>query len=108
MKTRYAFAVSPPGHGFDCHRTWESLLLGNIPIVRRSALDELYDGLPVVIVDDFSEITGEALQRWHREYCHLFDAPTTRERLTNKFWIERMRTRVAKEMAERPDHRARA
>lgn len=106
LKTRYAFAVSPPGNGLDCHRTWESLLLGNIPIVKRSPLDALYDGLPVAIVDDFSEITAEALGRWHKEYRFLFEAPQVQQRLTNRFWIERIRTHLRDAMAERPDGRA--
>ena len=33
---RFAFEVSPQGNGVDSHRTWEALLLGTIPIVRRS------------------------------------------------------------------------
>jgi tRNA U38,U39,U40 pseudouridine synthase TruA len=28
----FAFVISPPGHGLDCHRTWEALALGCIPI----------------------------------------------------------------------------
>src|SRR3990167_2803914 len=33
------FVLSPHGHGMDCHRTWEALLVGSYPIVRRSSLD---------------------------------------------------------------------
>ena len=33
----YAFVISPPGHGLDCHRTWEALALGCIPITLASA-----------------------------------------------------------------------
>ena len=29
----HRFVLSPPGHGLDCHRTWEAILLGAIPIV---------------------------------------------------------------------------
>lgn len=90
-KTRYAFVVSPHGHGLDCHRTWESLALGNIPIVKRSPLDPIYDGLPVVVVDDWNEITGDALQRWHAELASAFLEPGVRERLSNNYWISRMR-----------------
>ena len=97
-KTRYAFVVSPHGHGLDCHRTWESLLLGNIPIVKRSSLDELYEGLPVVIVDDFSEISADALARWHREFRNLFGLVEVQERLANRFWIDRMRRAVGDSM----------
>lgn len=62
----YAFEVSPRGNGLDCFRTWEALLLGTIPIVRRSTLDPLFDDedLPVARVDSWEEITPEALARW--------------------------------------------
>ena len=32
----YKFALSPEGNGIDCHRTWECLYLGVIPIVKKS------------------------------------------------------------------------
>ena len=35
---RYAFAISPIGKGLDCHRTWESLILGQIVIVQTTLL----------------------------------------------------------------------
>lgn len=95
-KTRYAFVASPHGHGLDCHRTWESLALGNIPIVKRSSLDGLYDGLPVVIVSDWNEITTDNLQRWHATHHAAFLGPEVQERLTNRYWIARMR-RITRE-----------
>ena len=97
-KTRYAFVVSPHGNGLDCHRTWESLVLGNIVIVKRSSLDPLYEGLPVVIVDDWREIERENLQRWHAQYASSFAEPAVQERLTNHYWIARMRQAVAERL----------
>jgi hypothetical protein len=91
-KTRYAFVVSPHGNGLDCHRTWESLALGNIVIVKRSPLDPLYQGLPVVIVNEWSEITAQNLLGWHRQHCKVFADPDFRNRLTNRYWIDRIRT----------------
>ena len=96
-KTRFAFVISPHGHGLDCHRTWESLALGSIPIVRRSSLDGLYDGLPVVIVDDWREITALALRRWHEVHRESFGSADVQERLTNRHWIARVR----RELGER-------
>jgi len=61
-QSEYAFAVSPPGHGLDCHRTWEALCLGCIPIVKRSPLDPLYEDLPVLIVDSWSDINIAKLE----------------------------------------------
>ena len=62
MNARCAFTLSPAGAGLDCHRTWEALLLGSIPVVLRSPLDELFARLPVVIVDDWSEVTPTRLR----------------------------------------------
>ena len=61
MNAGCAFTLSPAGAGLDCHRTWESLLLGSIPVVLRSPLDELFARLPAVIVDDWSEVTPSRL-----------------------------------------------
>jgi hypothetical protein len=90
-KTRYAFVVSPHGNGLDCHRTWESLVLGNIVIVKRSSIDALYEGLPVVIVDDWREITAENLKKWHSDHASAFRRADVTERLTNRYWVERAR-----------------
>jgi hypothetical protein len=90
-KTRYAFVVSPHGNGLDCHRTWESLVLGNIVIVKPSSLDPLYEGLPVVIVKDWSEITQASLAKWHAEHAAAFESPEVQVRLTSQYWIERAR-----------------
>lgn len=100
-KTRYAFVVSPHGNGLDCHRTWESLVLGNIVIVKRSSLDPLYDGLPVVIVDDWREISAENLKRWHARHAEACARPEVLERLTNRYWIERARRMVAEKLESR-------
>lgn len=55
-QSKYAFVISPHGNGLDCHRTWEALCLGCIPIVKASKLDALYDQLPVLIVNEWSDI----------------------------------------------------
>jgi hypothetical protein len=105
-KTRYAFVISPHGHGLDCHRTWESLTLGNIVIVKRSSLDSLYDGLPVVIVKEWSDISAENLQRWHAEHRDAFANEDVQERLTNRYWVTRMRRIMAEHMGRlAPPHK---
>lgn len=57
------FVISPMGNGMDCHRTWEALLVGSIPVVMHSTLDPLFDELPVILVDQWDDIT----------YSFLFD-----------------------------------
>merc|ERR1712083_1147707 len=57
---RAKFTVSPPGIGWDCHRTWEAVLFGSIPIVIQSpAYRQLYRDSPVMAVDDWTEVSRE-------------------------------------------------
>ena len=49
------FCISPRGNGLDCHRTWEALYLGTIPVVTRSALTDHFSDIPMVVLDDWSE-----------------------------------------------------
>jgi hypothetical protein len=58
---QHKYVLSPHGNGLDCHRTWEALVLGCIPIVKTSPLDPMYEGLPVLIVQKWSDVTRELL-----------------------------------------------
>lgn len=87
----YAFVVSPFGNGMDCHRTWESLILGCIVIVKKSVLDVLYENLPVLIVDQWTDITQELLEKTVLEYKNkTFDY----DRLTLAYWRTNILERV--------------
>lgn len=51
------FVLSPPGNGTDCHRTWEALCMGAVPVILRSSLaPSLVEGTPIVAVDDWDEV----------------------------------------------------
>jgi hypothetical protein len=65
--TTYKFCVSPPGRGIDTHRTWEAFMVGTIPIILSSPLNDLYKTLPAIVVDDFSIITKEFLNEKYKE-----------------------------------------
>jgi len=55
------YVVSPRGNGLDCHRTWEALYLGAIPIVQASAMDPIFEELPVLIVNAWEDISESML-----------------------------------------------
>jgi len=93
-KGEYAFSVSPHGNGLDCHRTWEDLVLGCIVIVKTSPLDALYEGLPVVIVKDWSEITRENLEKWLTLYHDASENPAYRKKLTSAYWLRTIEERA--------------
>ncbi|KMW58514.1 hypothetical protein AIOL_003490 [Candidatus Rhodobacter oscarellae] len=53
----FAFTISPRGRGMDCHRTWEGILLGAIPVIPDLPINRLFADLPVVIVQDWRRVT---------------------------------------------------
>jgi hypothetical protein len=86
----YAFCASPHGHGLDCHRTWEALALGCIPIVKKSPLDDLYSKYPIWIVSDWSEVTLDGMVA---KLGTLQSCPV--EQLSMDRWISRIRQTAA-------------
>lgn len=53
----FFFTMSPRGVGMDCHRTWEAILLGSVPVIPDLPINSLFDTLPVVIVQDWQTVT---------------------------------------------------
>lgn len=85
QQAKYAFVLSPAGMGIDCHRTWESVLLGCIPIVRRMNVpcDNLYENLPILVVDNWSDITEALL---HETLASFSTRTFAMEKLTLAYW----------------------
>ena len=59
---RHRFVLCPPGNGVDTHRMWEALIAGAIPVVKRSPVMDPFKELPILLVDDFREVTLELLE----------------------------------------------
>lgn len=60
-QAEFIFVLSPEGAGIDCHRTWEALALGCIPIIKKSVHSEIYSNLPVLIVNEWTDVTKDLL-----------------------------------------------
>jgi hypothetical protein len=66
---RYRFVISPEGNGVDCHRHYEALMAGCIPVMERNPLtEEKYRGCPVLWTTDYSEITEDYLNERYAEF----------------------------------------
>jgi hypothetical protein len=64
------FIPSPAGNGLDCHRTWEALYLGCVPVILKNEFcgDKSW---PILIVDDWDELIRQdkvELSRIYAEY----------------------------------------
>jgi hypothetical protein len=86
--TRFSFVLSPKGNGMDCHRTWEILCLGSIPIVKGSEFNELFSDLPVLIVNEWSDVNEQLLKDTIIEFKKRTFNYT---KLTLKYWIDKMK-----------------
>lgn len=83
--THYAFVLSPFGIGMDCHRTWEALCLGAIPILKAPNFQKMFEDLPVLIVNDWSEVTQELLDKTLEDFnIREFKY----EKLTLQYWVK--------------------
>ena len=63
LQSQFQYVLSPHGAGLDCHRTWEALILGCIPVIKHSSIDDLFIDLPVIIVHDWQEIQPGFFER---------------------------------------------
>ncbi len=53
---KHKFVASPEGNGVDCHRTWEAMYIGVVPIVLRNIFSNKLNELPVWIIDSWDEL----------------------------------------------------
>lgn len=79
------FVLSPRGNGLDCHRTWEALYMGSIPIMIESTIDPLFEGLPVILIKDWNEVTQEFLEtKWEEMNRTEYQS----ERMYADYWLK--------------------
>ena len=62
LNLRSKFVVSPRGAGIDCYRNYESIFMNAIPIMASSSLDEIFEDLPVLIVDSYFNLNVSFLE----------------------------------------------
>jgi len=76
------YIISPRGRGFDCHRTWEALALGVVPIIKSSVNDPLFKELPVLIINSYEEINNNLLiENKVLNYINL-------RKITLQYWVD--------------------
>ena len=64
----HKFIISPEGNGIDCHRHYEALMAGCIPIVEDNPLiREKYKGCPILYTKNYLDINERYLQKKYEE-----------------------------------------
>lgn len=85
--SQFQFVACPLGNGFDCHRTWEALYVGCIPVIQKSSINAIFEGLPVIIINDWKEVTQEFLKQ---EYKSMSTRIFHEERKYVAYWIDKI------------------
>jgi hypothetical protein len=104
--TTHTFVLAPHGHGLDTHRITEILLMGGVPVMKRSSITSCYDdsdnawgntvagssrgSIPVVVVDRWQDVTEERLKR---EWARISAVPKELwdwRRLFLQHWLDRI------------------
>ena len=83
------FVLCPSGMGYDTYRHWEVLLMGSIPVFESSpGFDRTFHKLPVVIVDNYDDITPELLEAKYAEFAARADELFDFTRLRKSYWMD--------------------
>lgn len=59
----YKYVISPPGNSVDCHRIWESMYVGTIPICLKSIPLVTFKDCPILFINKWEDITTELLEQ---------------------------------------------
>ena len=86
--SRHKFCISPSGNGVDCHRTWECLYLGVIPIIEKSIHMNYFNDLPILFVDSYDIISVEYLNQIYQDFQNK---SFNMKKLTLSYWKTKIR-----------------
>ena len=76
-----------PGLGYDTFRLWESIALGTMPIIEKGVgFDRLLYKLPVLLVEDFADVTPKMVRQAYVECLYRAEEWEYR-RISQKFWV---------------------
>lgn len=89
-QSKYHFVASPFGGGLDCHRTWEALALNTFPILHSSPLDAMFEGMPVLLVKAWTEVTPVRLQQFLEEHQSSALKQSQHPKMTLAYWVQQI------------------
>lgn len=63
----YKYVISPPGNSVDCHRIWESIYVGTVPIILKNiATNTFSDNLPIITLNSYVDLDLNELDNLYK------------------------------------------
>ena len=78
------FVLCPRGNGIDTHRLWEALYMKSIPIVKYHIAHSNLTDLPILFINDWSEINKELLDT---KYEEIINKKWNLNKLKISYWL---------------------
>jgi FkbM family methyltransferase len=91
--SKYKYVACPRGLGIDTHRTWEALYMGAIPIVLKSTISSIYEGLPIIQLDKWEDLHIDSLS---------IPENSSYEKLDLDFWVSKILAVIPKTSISNP------
>jgi hypothetical protein len=83
---RSLFVVSPPGNGSDCHRTWEALLMGAVPVIKSNSLSKnVVENTPILEVENWDDFFSLERHQMKTIYQHKINDGL--QKCTLNYWM---------------------
>ena len=103
MLSTFKMVASPEGNGLDCHRTWEAMYLGVVPLVESNEMHEYFAslGLPFIIIDDWKTAAGWTEAEIEEKYNNAIEN-ANRDPLYIGYWLEQIECRTGAVDAMQP------
>ena len=84
---RCKYTLSPAGAGIDCHRIWESIAVGTIPVVQNCHNISFHTKMPIMVIDDWNNLNKKHLEE---KYDTFKERKYTYTPLYLDYWIKKI------------------
>jgi hypothetical protein len=99
----HKFCISPEGNGIDCHRHYEALMAGCIPVVEDNPqIREKYAGCPILYTKNYLDINERYLLKQYEQMLdqvydfsclflsHYTEDQQTQIKKAGNYWLEKL------------------
>jgi hypothetical protein len=93
----FPFIICAHGGGIDpCPKVWEALCVGCIPIIKSSAMNDVYSEFPIVIVDSWNSntISYYNLIKWRERFSKYYDNPNLKNEWIHKLYLNYWKDKI--------------
>jgi hypothetical protein len=66
IMSQYQYIISPRGNSIDCHRVWEAIYLGVVPIIENHIAMNNFKELPILFIDTWESLSIEYLLKFYK------------------------------------------